>query len=170
MSLHRRAVLTALAVAVAPTTNWAAEPGKPMQTWAFDFGDDKLAPRHIRVARDAVYDPTIGHGFEPSPASSFPGGPFLFSLTVPEGDYRVTLELGGQAASDTTVKAESRRLMAERIVARPGKTATVEFVVNVRTSTLKPPPPNAPGSVRVLLNPREEGSYSWDDKLTLEFC
>jgi lysophospholipase L1-like esterase len=24
--------------------------------------------------------------------------------------------------------------------------------------------------VRVLLNPREEGSYDWDDKLTLEFC
>jgi lysophospholipase L1-like esterase len=164
LKLHRRAVLAALAIA--PTAGWAAEPVKPMQTWAFDFGDDKVAPGNVRVARDAVYDPAVGHGFEPSPAD----GPFLFSLAVPEGDYRVTLELGGKAASETTIKAESRRLMAERIVAGPGKAATVEFVVNVRNAALTAPPPNAPGAVRVLLNPREEGSYNWDDKLTLEFC
>jgi lysophospholipase L1-like esterase len=161
---HRRAVLAALAVA--PTASWAAEPVTPMQSWAFDFGDDKPAPGYVRVARDAAYDLAVGHGFEPSPA----GGPFLFSLAVPEGDYRVTLELGGKAASDTTVKAESRRLMAERILAKAGKTATVEFVVNVRTAALTAPPTNAPGGVRVLLNPREVGAYDWDDKLTLEFC
>jgi lysophospholipase L1-like esterase len=161
---HRRAVLAALAAT--PAASWAAEPVTPMQTWAFDFGDDKLAPGYVRVTRNAAYDPAAGHGFEPSPA----GGPFLFSLAVPEGDYRVTLELGGKAASDTTVKAESRRLMAERIVARAGKTTTVEFVVNVRTAALTVPPTNAPGGVRVLLNPREVGAYDWDDKLTLEFC
>ncbi|MBW8893254.1 MAG: rhamnogalacturonan acetylesterase [Burkholderiales bacterium] len=161
---HRRAVLAALAVA--PAASWAAEPVTPMQSWAFDFDGDKPALGCVRVTRDAAYDPAIGHGFEPSP----PGGPFLFSLAVPEGDYRVTVELGGKAASDTTVKAESRRLMAERIVARAGKTATAEFVVNVRTAALKAPPTNAPGGVRVLLNPREVGAYDWDDKLTLEFC
>ena len=164
--LHRRAVLTALAAAPWATGAGGTEPVKPMQAWAFDFGDDKTAPGHVRVARDALYDPAVGHGFEPSPAP----GPFLFSLAVPEGDYRVTLELGGEAASDTTVKAESRRLMAERVVTRPGKTTTVECVVNVRSAGLTAPPPNAPGGVRVALNPREEGSYDWDDKLTLEFC
>jgi lysophospholipase L1-like esterase len=137
-----------------------------MQAWAFDFGDDRVAPGHLRVARDAAYDAATGHGFEPSPA----GGPFLFSIAVPEGDYRVTLELGGKAASDTTVKAESRRLMAERVVTKPGKTMTVELVVNVRAPVLTAPPRNAPGGVRVLLNPHEEGAYDWDDKLTLEFC
>ncbi|HWU15515.1 MAG TPA: rhamnogalacturonan acetylesterase [Caulobacter sp.] len=141
-----------------------------MQTWAFDFGDDKPLPGYVPVARDAVYDPVVGHGFEPSPAASPPGGPFLFSLAVPEGDYRVVVELGGKAASDTTVKAESRRLMAEHVVAKAGKTATAEFVVNVRTAALKAPPTNAPGGVRVLLNRGEEGAYDWDDKLTLEFC
>ncbi|HWW25306.1 MAG TPA: rhamnogalacturonan acetylesterase [Caulobacter sp.] len=161
---HRRAVLAALAVA--PATSWAAEPVTPMQTWAFDFGDDKLPPGYLRVARDAAYDPGVGHGFEPSVA----GGPFLFSLAVPEGDYRVVVELGDKAASDTTIKAESRRLMAERIVAKAGRTVTVEFVVNVRTAALKAPPTNAPGGVRVLLNRGEEGAYDWDDKLTLEFC
>ena len=161
--LHRRAVLAALAVAPGA---WAAEPVKPMRAWAFDFGDGPAAAGHTRVARDAAYDPAVGHGFEPSPAP----GPFLFSIAIPEGDYRVTLELGGTIASDTTVKAESRRLMAERIVAKPGKTVTVECVVNVRTPILTAPPPNAPGGVRVALNPREEGAYDWDDKLTLEFC
>ncbi|WP_235524520.1 rhamnogalacturonan acetylesterase [Caulobacter sp. Root655] len=137
-----------------------------MQAWAFDFGDNQLAPGHLRVARDAAYDPAVGYGFEPSPTP----GPFLFSIAAAEGDYRVILELGGKAASDTTVKAESRRLMAERIVTRPGKTATVEFVVNVRTPILTAPPPNAPGGARVPLNPREIDSYDWDGKLTLEFC
>lgn len=168
--IHRRAVLTALglgtAVGAPAMDAWAAEAVKPIQAWAFDFGDDKVAPGHVRVARDALYDHPTGYGFEPSPA----GGPFLFSIAVPEGDYRVTLELGGKATSDTTIKAESRRLMAERIVTRPGKTTIVERVVNVRTPVLTAPPPNAPGGVRVALNPREEGAYDWDDKLTLEFC
>ena len=163
MMLHRRAVLAALAVAPGA---WAAEPVKPMRAWAFDFGGGAAAAGYTRVARDAVYDPTIGHGFEPSPAP----GPFLFSIAVPEGDYRVTLELGGPAASDTTVKAESRRLMLERVVTGPGQTTTVECVVNVRTPVLTAPPPNAPGGMRVALNPREDGAYDWDDKLTLEFC
>ncbi|CAN5301439.1 rhamnogalacturonan acetylesterase [soil metagenome] len=168
--MHRRAVLAALglgsAVGAPAMGAWAAEPVKPMQAWAFDFGDGKVAPGHVRVARDTAYDAANGYGFEPSPA----GGPFLFSIAAPEGDYRVILELGGKAASDTTVKAESRRLMAERIVTKPGKTTTVELVVNVRTPVLTAPPPNAPGGMRVALNPREEGAYDWDDKLTLEFC
>jgi lysophospholipase L1-like esterase len=165
--MHRRAVLAALAASGAWVSGAeAAEAVKPMQAWAFDFSDDKLAPGHVRVARDAAYDPAAGYGFEPSAAA----GPYLFSVAVPEGDYRVTLELGGKAASDTTIKAESRRLMAERIVTKPGKTATVECVVNVRTPVLTAPPPNAPGGVRVTLNPREDGAYDWDDKLTLEFC
>ena len=163
--MHRRTVLAALATMPAAGA-WAAEPVTPMQAWAFDFGDDKIAPGHVRVARDVVYDPATGYGFEPSPA----GGPFLFSIAVPEGDYRVTLELGGKAASDTTVKAESRRLMAERVLTQSGKTTTLELVVNVRTPVLTAPPPNAPGGVRVALNPREDGAYDWDDKLTLEFC
>lgn len=165
--LHRRAVLAALAAVPgigAPAR--AAEPTRPMQARAFDFSDGELTPGHVRVARDAAYDAAVGYGFEPSPTP----GPFLFSVAAPEGDYRVTLELGGKAASDTTVKAESRRLMAERVVTPPGKTTVVDCVVNVRTPVLTAPPPNAPGGTRVLLNPRETDAYDWDDKLTLEFC
>lgn len=163
MIFDRRALLAALAVAPAA---WAAEPVKPMPGWAFDFGDGAPAPGHVRVGRGGLYDPAVGYGFEPVAGAS----PFLFSVAAPDGDYRVTLELGGGPASDTTVKAESRRLMLERVVTRPGRTATVECVVNVRSPVLTAPPPNAPGGVRVLLNPREEGAYDWDDRLTVEFC
>ena len=42
------------------------------------------------------------------------------------------------------------------------------FIVNVRTAELAPLPANATGGTRVALKPRELGSATWDDKLTLE--
>jgi lysophospholipase L1-like esterase len=73
------------------------------------------------------------------------------------------------APSRTTVKAEARRLMLEDIFTAKGKFTTRSFVVNVRTPALPQPPPNAPGSSAVRLNPHEIGSMTWDNKLTLEF-
>jgi lysophospholipase L1-like esterase len=84
---------------------------------------------------------------------------------VPEGNYRVTVRLGGRV----TVKAESRRLMLRDITTRPGQYVTASFIVNVRNARLAPPPANAPGGSEVRLKGRETGSYTWDDKLTLEF-
>ncbi len=91
--------------------------------------------------------------------------PFLFSVAVPEGNYKVTVTLGdANAASTTTVKAELRRLMLEKIHADAGKTETRTFAVNVRT-------PQIAGGGEVHLKPREKTSemMAWDDKLTLEF-
>ena len=48
--------------------------------------------------------------------------PFYFSIPVPEGNYRVTVVLGGKDASVTTVRAEARRLMLEKIPIAAGKT------------------------------------------------
>ena len=119
----------------------------------------------IVVAADKPYQPG-GFGYEPERR----GGEFLFSAAVPEGNYRVTVRFGDpRAASRTTVKAEARRLMLRDIATRPGQYVTASFVVNVRTAALAPPPANAPGGSAVRLKPREAGSYSWDDKLTLEF-
>lgn len=148
MILNRRTLLTGLALAPG-----AALARETSPVWDFDFVATSPRP----------YDSAVGHGFEPGPGR-------LFSVRVPEGDYRVTLELGGDKASETTIKAESRRLMLEavRVPARKSETRTI--VVNVRRPDLAPPPPNAPGGTRVLLNAREDGSYDWDDKLTLEFC
>jgi len=119
----------------------------------------------IAVAADKRYEPG-GFGYEPDRR----GSEFLFSAAVPEGNYRVTVRLGDRrAASHTSVKAESRRLMLRNITTKPGQYVTASFVVNVRTAALAPPPANAPGGTAVRLKPREAGSFTWDDKLTLEF-
>ncbi|MET3666024.1 rhamnogalacturonan acetylesterase [Caulobacter sp. 1776] len=147
MILDRRSLLAGLVLA--PSAALAREVAP---VWAFDF-TTSIGP----------YDPALGHGFES-------GSDRLFSVRVPEGDYRVTLDLGGDKASETTVKAEARRLMLEGVRVGARKTETRAIIVNVRRPDLAPPPANAPGGTRVLLNPRETSSFDWDDKLTLEFC
>jgi lysophospholipase L1-like esterase len=118
-----------------------------------------------------TYATERGFGFDlgTSPASDA-SRPFYVSVAEPEGNYRVTLTFGdAHAASETTVKAESRQLMLERVTTPPGEFVTRSFVVNVRTPHLPAPPANAPGGTTVVLNPREAGLLRWDEKLTLEF-
>ncbi len=111
-----------------------------------------------------------GHGFDLGTAPTADGRPFFFSIAVPEGNYRVTVAFGSDTApSANTVKAESRRLMVESVTTRPGETITRTFIVNVRNHSIPPPEKNAPGGAAVVLNDREQGSLTWDDKLTLEF-
>jgi len=98
--------------------------------------------------------------------------PFFLSFAEPDGDYQITLVLGGTAASTTTVRAESRRLLVNQLHVAANASKTVTFNVNVRSATIYPradakPSPDAPLQVR--LKPREIGALDWDDKLTLEF-
>jgi lysophospholipase L1-like esterase len=58
--------------------------------------------------------------------------------------------------------------MLEKVHTDAGKTATVDFVVNVRNSKLPAPPANAPGGAEVRLN-NLDNPLTWDDKLTLGF-
>jgi lysophospholipase L1-like esterase len=114
----------------------------------------------VAVAPGRAY--AEGYGYEA-------GSDRLFSVAAPPGNYRVTVTLGlPNIATETTIKAESRRLMVDALKVAAGRHATVSFIVNVRDAKLAPPPPNAPGGSRVLLKPREQGSFSWDDRLTLE--
>ncbi|WP_207762558.1 rhamnogalacturonan acetylesterase [Niveispirillum lacus] len=140
-----------------------AEPDR----WEFRFaGQGPGTP----VTATETYDPVKGYGFEPGLA---PGGdrPFRFSVKVPEGNYRVTVTLGdARAKARTSVKAESRRLMLWGVETDKGRFDTRSFIVNVRTTALPPPPPNAPGGTAVRINEREVGTLHWDDKLTLEFA
>lgn len=93
-----------------------------------------------------------------------------FSVALAEGNYRVTLRIGAaDRPAVTTVKAESRRLMLNNVATRAGEVIERSFVVNIRNHRLPPPPANAPGGDRVLLNAREAGSYTWDDQLSLAF-
>lgn len=107
-----------------------------------------------------------GFDLQPSPQVSKgacqDNAPFFVSVTEPDGDYRVTVALGGPDAAVTTVKAEARRLMIEELATKPGKSAKRTFLVNVRT-------PEITSDEKVRLKPREIGNLDWDHKLTLEF-
>lgn len=91
------------------------------------------------------------------------GKPFFFSVDVPEGNYLVKVVLGSRdAESNTTVKAESRRLMLKNIETKKGQFITHEFAVNIRNTRISE-------TESVKIKPREIGKLIWDNKLTLEF-
>jgi len=118
----------------------------------FDFSKGGNAAGH------PAYDPERGFGFE---------APTRFSVRVPEGNYQVTLRFdGSRKRTHARVLAEQRRLMLEDVTVN--KPVERSIVVNVRTSELAPLPANASGGTKVALKPRELGSSTWDDKLTLE--
>lgn len=154
-------LLRFLICAFAASRALAAEPA----SWAFTFDTTEASiAGALPVDPQMLYTPERGHGFEPG------SGGALFSVAVPEGNFRVTLALGDPAAAgDTTIKAESRRLMIESLKTAPDTRAEVVCVVNVRHDRIPPPERNAPGGDRVVLNDREIGAFHWDNKLTLEF-
>jgi lysophospholipase L1-like esterase len=90
-----------------------------------------------------------------------------YQLPVPEGTYRVSVQVAGKRRSSAAVLAEQRRLMREGIVFER-KPVSTSFVVNVRRPELQSLPENATGGTRVRLKPRELGSASWDEFLTVE--
>jgi lysophospholipase L1-like esterase len=153
--------------AQAAATNAGAQEKPPFK---FVFG----APAKgnvIAMAPTNVYSDAAGYGFEPGTSVVATGqsitstNPFYFSVKLPEGNYRVTVTLGDPAGeSTTTVKAELRRLMLEKVHTASGKTVTRSFIVNLRT-------PQIAGDGEVRLKSREKTSewWDWDDKLTLEF-
>jgi len=145
----------------------------------FDFGPGKVAPGYTQVVADTIYNKNSGYGFEPGANISCVtrGGdalrgdlctsdkPFYFSVALPEGNYNVTVTLGdSDSATVTTIKAEVRRLMLEKVETARGKFVTRTFTVNVRTPSIK-------GDGEVRLKDREKTTewWAWDEKLTLEF-
>ncbi|MBV9868900.1 MAG: hypothetical protein JO316_26440 [Abitibacteriaceae bacterium] len=149
-------------------------------SWKFDFGTGQVEPGYTQVLPATTYSKERGYGFEPGAniMALDRGGPdalrgdfctsdkpFFFSVALPEGNYQVTVTLGDQtAATTTTIKAELRRLMLEKVQTTPGQFATRTFSVNVRT-------PQIAGDGEVHLKAREKTTemWNWDDKLTLEF-
>lgn len=145
----------------------------------FVFGPGASQPQAIRVLPSMIYNDRTGFGFEPgtsveavdhggdAPGDEFctSSSPFYFSVKLPERNYKVTVVLGdSKGASDTTVKAELRRLMLEEIKTQPGQTVSKTFCVNLRTPKI-----STGGHVR--LKPREKTTekWAWDNKMTLEF-
>ena len=146
----------------------------------FDFGPGALQKGYLRVTEKNIYNAEIGYGFEPAARitcidrsgkndlrSDFCTSEqsFYFSVRLPEGNYSVSVTLGDAAGETvTTIKAELRRLMIEKVETKPGRFETLTFTVNVRT-------PRIAGDGEVKLKEREKTTeiWAWDDKLTLEF-
>ena len=121
----------------------------------FDF--DMRKPQPVYTAENGA-----GYDLLPAPTKKSASEPWYFSVKVPDGNYRVRVVLGGKKAGETTVRAEGRRLMAENVVTKKGKTVAYEFVVNKRS-------PQIDEKTRVRIKDREKDYLAWDDKLTLEF-
>lgn len=135
----------------------SAQPPSPVRH--FVLAANVQEPGGVAVTADHRFDRDYG----------YEANPHLFSVAVAPGNYAVTVTLGDAAhATDTTIKAENRRLMLDAIRTRPGQIVTRCFLVNVRDPQLTAPPANAPGGSAVRLKPREVGSFNWDDRLTLE--
>ncbi|WP_442591180.1 rhamnogalacturonan acetylesterase [Pedobacter sp. AW31-3R] len=136
---------------------WAQQ----QQRHKFDFGSGRLLKGHVRVLSTDVYSRDSGYGFDFPGYSS--GKAFYFSLALPEGNYRVTVTLGDTRRSSlNTVKAESRRLMCEKVKTRAGQSVKKTFIVNLKSRIID-------SQDTVSLKTRELTKLDWDDRLTLEF-
>jgi lysophospholipase L1-like esterase len=131
------------------------------------FGEEQVLQR-VKSATPAAAPPALplvkSFGNSPGLTGGFCSDkPFYYSTALPEGNYNVTVTFGDPAGpSSTTLRAESRRLIFEKIETAAGQLETRSFTVNIRNSRI-----NSTESVR--LKPREIGKLDWDDKLTLEF-
>jgi lysophospholipase L1-like esterase len=164
----------------AAETAFAASPA-----FKFQFGAAQAAPGCTLVSTSRMYSREAGYGFEPGAVvtnvtretgEALTRGavtatqPFLFSVAVPEGNYRVTVTLGDPMSDAvTTVKAETRRLMLERIHTAAGKFETRTFTVNVRSPKISTGGEVNLDSREMNLTTHEAISRDWDDKLTLAF-
>lgn len=129
-------------------------------------GATALTATSLSTPNSAGWDlgtvPTIANGV----CSASSTGPFFFSIPVPPGNYRITMQLGGKQASTITVRAEARRLYIQQFPIAANKTETRIIDVNVRIPEFTRPD-GTPG--RVKLKQREINNLDWDAKLTLEF-
>lgn len=120
----------------------------------FDFDMTQVQP---------VFSESAGYGYDILPAPTKKGNlPYYFSVNVPDGNYKVRVEIGSKKrAGNTTVRAEGRRLMVENIDTKKREFVTYEFIVNKRS-------PKIDEKTRVRIKEREKGYLAWDEKLTIE--
>lgn len=159
----------------------------------FDFGGGEVAEGYVGVDASTFYSESLGYGWEAGsdvvdvvnapkrakakidPVSydfvtTTGRAPFRFSVKLPEGSYKVTVTLGNtKDISKTTVRSENRRLMLESISTSKGEVRKETFNVNVRTPKLSAGNAIKLDSREWNPNTGEIKTYTWDDKLTLQF-
>jgi len=178
MKNHPRLLLTALSLLGAVALRAQRPEDKPLPPtppvpveYKFDFTPGGPEPDWIKVTADDAYTTEMGFGFDLGTKPSN-DTPFFFSVKVPEGNYRVTVNLGDIAhETDTTIRTESGHIHAVGIQTAPGNFRNCIFYANVRRPEIQPPPPkNAPGGTIVhMFLAGEPEARQWDEKLTIEF-
>lgn len=138
----------------------------------FYFGKKVKKSKEIIILNNSIsYDSSLGYGFDFNTAKNVKlnsdsfsiDTPVYFSVQLPEGNYQVSVIYGSAIRStNTTIKAESRRLMLDQHQLKKGEANTKIFNVNVRT-------PKISETAAIKLKDRDLGQLNWDEKLTLEF-
>lgn len=162
-------ILSAVAVLGAFTLAEAAE------NYKFDFGEGPVAAGYTQVKANTKYSDSQGYGFESGTVSSVDRlwdddlttdfltakGDMVFSVALPQGNYEVTFILGdGENESETTVWAENRKLMLDRVTLAGGVFS--RQTVSLRRMETR----SMDGSVTMSIKDREKDYRTWDKKLT----
>lgn len=145
------------------------------ENYKFDFGEGPVAAGYTQVKANTKYSDSQGYGFESGTVSSVDRlwdddlttdfltakGDMVFSVALPQGNYEVTFILGdGENESETTVWAENRKLMLDRVTLAGGVFS--RQTVSLRRMETK----SMDGSVTMSIKDREKDYRTWDKKLT----
>lgn len=145
------------------------------ESFKFDFGEGPLAAGYTQIKSSTQFSDAQGYGFESGKIFSVDRlwdnelttdfltseGDMVFSVVVPQGNYNVTFILGdGENESETTVWAENRKLMLDRVTLAGGVFS--RQTVSLRRMEIK----SMNGSVTMSIKDREKDYRTWDQKLT----
>lgn len=138
----------------------------------FYFGEKIKKSKEAKVLNKPLsYDLSTGYGFDCNTATNVKLNsdsfstvtPTYFSVKLPEGNYQVSVTFGSKTQNtNTTIKAESRRLFLDQYQLKKGQIVSKTFNINVRT-------PKIDEKTQIQLKDRDLGQLNWDEKLTLEF-
>jgi lysophospholipase L1-like esterase len=148
------------------------------QPFKFDFGSGTVADGYTKITPTTKFSPALGYGIDSGTVAFVDRGgsdalrgdyltttdELFFSVIVPQGNYNVTVIFGdAEAATQTTVKVENRRLLFDRVQTVAGGFA--EKSITVRRMEAK----SIDGTVTMSLKDRERGYFTWDAPLTFRF-
>lgn len=156
-------------VAITAVVTYAAD------SFKFDFGDGPAKAGYIQVKSSTKFDASRGYGFESGNVKSVDrlwddelqtdflttDGSMTFSVVLPQGNYEAKFIFGdGENESETTVWAENRKLIFDRVTTAGAVFSTQS--VSLRRMETK----SIDGSVTMSIKDREKNYYTWDNKLT----
>jgi lysophospholipase L1-like esterase len=132
--------------------NAAALHAASNSSWKFDFGSGAVQSGYTRVLPTTAYNTTTGYGFAstsgltavsrgaPDPLREdyiTSSAPFAFSANVPNGNYNVTVTTGdNNGTSETSIKSEVERVVAQNIKTTTGQFSQYSFTVNIKDGVL----------------------------------